>query len=127
MVRDHAIGARGLRLRRAGDAARLQTRRYLVTLIEEGEFHSHAGFVATRVVGGRRASSYVDQEGSAYTAFRPTLSDFVLKMPLGAQVIYPKDLARCCMLADVVRVRASFETGVGSGVLSMTMLRAAAR
>jgi tRNA (adenine57-N1/adenine58-N1)-methyltransferase catalytic subunit len=54
---------------------------------------------------------------------RPTLEDFVIEMPRGAQVIYPKDLAPICMLADIgpgVRV---FETGVGSGALSMTMLR----
>ena len=46
---------------------------------------------------------------------RPTLEDFVVEMPRGAQVIYPKDLAPICMLADIgpgVRV---FETGVGSG------------
>ena len=46
-----------------------------------------------------------------------------MEMPRGAQVIYPKDLAPICMLADIgpgVRV---FETGVGSGALSMTMLR----
>ncbi len=54
---------------------------------------------------------------------RPTLEDFVVEMPRGAQVIYPKDLAPICMLADIgpgVRV---FETGIGSGALSMTMLR----
>jgi tRNA (adenine57-N1/adenine58-N1)-methyltransferase len=51
------------------------------------------------------------------------LEDFVIEMPRGAQVIYPKDLAPICMLADIgpgVRV---FESGVGSGALSMTMLR----
>ena len=54
---------------------------------------------------------------------RPTLEDVVVEMPRGAQVIYPKDLAPICMLADIgpgVRV---FESGVGSGALSMTMLR----
>ena len=54
---------------------------------------------------------------------RPTLEDFVVEMPRGAQVIYPKDLGPICMLADIgpgVRV---FETGMGSGALSMTMLR----
>ncbi len=54
---------------------------------------------------------------------RPTLEDFVVEMPRGAQVIYPKDLAPICMLADIgpgVRV---LESGVGSGALSMTMLR----
>ena len=60
-------------------------------------------------------------------AFRPTLSDFVLKMPRGAQVIYPKDLGPILMLADIrpgVRV---LESGVGSGALSMTLLRAGAQ
>ncbi|MEZ5255993.1 MAG: tRNA (adenine-N1)-methyltransferase [Ilumatobacteraceae bacterium] len=54
---------------------------------------------------------------------RPTLEDFVVEMPRGAQVIYPKDLAPICMLADIgpgVRV---LESGIGSGALSMTMLR----
>jgi tRNA (adenine57-N1/adenine58-N1)-methyltransferase len=44
-------------------------------------------------------------------------------MPRGAQVIYPKDLGPICILADLgpgVRV---FESGIGSGALSMTMLR----
>ena len=62
-------------------------------------------------------------KGAAYTALRPTLEDFVVEMPRGAQVIYPKDLAPICMLADIgpgVRV---LESGVGSGALSMTMLR----
>ena len=54
-------------------------------------------------------------KGSEYTALRPTLEDFVVEMPRGAQVIYPKDLGPICMLADIgpgVRV---FESGVGSG------------
>ena len=62
-------------------------------------------------------------KGSEYTALRPTLEDFVVEMPRGAQVIYPKDLGPICMLADIgpgVRV---FESGIGSGALSMTMLR----
>ena len=61
-----------------------------------------------------------------YTAMRPTLADFVLRMPRGAQVIYPKDLGPILMLADVhpgVRV---LEAGVGSGALSTTLVRAGA-
>ena len=61
-----------------------------------------------------------------YMVLRPTLEDFVVEMPRGAQVIYPKDLGPILMLADIgpgVRV---LESGVGSGALSMTMLRAGA-
>lgn len=99
-------------------------RRYLVTLNAEGEFHSHAGFVPhTSVIGASPGVTVESTKGAKYVVVRPTLEDFVVEMPRGAQVIYPKDLAPICMLGDIhpgVRV---FETGVGSGALSMTMLR----
>lgn len=99
-------------------------RRYLIDLVDGGEFHSHNGFVAHHDVVGQREGVVVrSTKGSEYTVLRPTLEDFVVEMPRGAQVIYPKDLAPICMLADIgpgVRV---FETGIGSGALSMTMLR----
>jgi tRNA (adenine57-N1/adenine58-N1)-methyltransferase len=99
-------------------------RRYLVTLHPEGEFHSHSGFVPHSDVIGRSPGVRLESTlGARYIVLRPTLEDFVLEMPRGAQVIYPKDLAPICMLADIgpgVRV---YETGIGSGALSMTMLR----
>jgi tRNA (adenine57-N1/adenine58-N1)-methyltransferase len=99
-------------------------RRYLVVLSEGGEFHSHAGFVPHADVVGRSEGAVVrSTRGSEYTVLRPTLEDFVLEMPRGAQVIYPKDLAPICMLADIGPGSRVFETGVGSGALSMTMLR----
>ena len=64
--------------------------------------------------------------GGRYTAVRPTLADFVLKMPRGAQVIYPKDLGPILMLADIFPGARVLESGVGSGALSMTLLRAGA-
>ena len=99
-------------------------RRYLVSLKEGGEFHSHNGFVPhADLVDQFEGELVKSTKGSSYIALRPTLEDFVVEMPRGAQVIYPKDLAPICMLADIgpgVRV---FESGVGSGALSMTMLR----
>ncbi|MBA2386258.1 MAG: tRNA (adenine-N1)-methyltransferase [Acidimicrobiia bacterium] len=110
-----------------GDRALLldvKRRRYLVKLSADGEFHSHAGYVAHRdIIGADQGIVVRSTKGAEYTVLRPTLEDFVTEMPRGAQVIYPKDLAPICMLADIgpgVRV---FETGVGSGALSMTMLR----
>jgi tRNA (adenine57-N1/adenine58-N1)-methyltransferase catalytic subunit len=102
-------------------------RRYLVTLAEGGEFHSHAGFVPhDQLIGQEDGSVVMSTRNARYTAFRPTLSDFVLKMPRGAQVIYPKDLGPLLMLADVYPGARVFESGVGSGALSMTLLRAGA-
>ena len=117
MTAEFALGERVLLL----DSKK---RRYLIELAEDGEFHSHAGFVAHVDVIGRHEGSIVrSTKGSEYIALRPTLEDFVVEMPRGAQVIYPKDLGPICMLADIgpgVRV---FESGIGSGALSMTMLR----
>jgi len=111
----------------AGEKALLldtKKRRYLIDLADDGEFHSHNGFVPHGDVIGQREGVVVrSTKGSEYRVLRPTLEDFVVEMPRGAQVIYPKDLAPICMLADIgpgVRV---FETGIGSGALSMTMLR----
>lgn len=117
MIGEMAIGEKALLL----DSKK---RRYLIDLAEGGEFHSHAGFVSHNDIIGQREGVVVrSTKGSEYIALRPTLEDFVVEMPRGAQVIYPKDLATICMLADIgpgVRV---FETGIGSGALSMTMLR----
>lgn len=117
MSRPFELGERAMLL----DAKK---RRYVVTLADGGEFHSHAGFVAHADVIGRPEGCTVrSTRGAEYTVLRPTLEDFVLEMPRGAQVIYPKDLAPICMLADIAPGTRVFETGVGSGALSMTMLR----
>ena len=99
-------------------------RRYLVSLKESGEFHSHSGYLAHGdIVGQSEGVAVVSTKGSAYCVLRPTLEDFVVEMPRGAQVIYPKDLAAICMIADISPGTRVLESGVGSGALSMTMLR----
>lgn len=102
-------------------------RRYLVSLKENGEFHSHSGFLAHGdIVGQREGCVLASTKGSTYFVLRPTLEDFVVEMPRGAQVIYPKDLATICMIADIAPGVRVFESGVGSGALSMAMLRSGA-
>ena len=102
-------------------------RRYLVTLRDGGEFHTHAGVVAhDQIIGSSEGAQFRSGSGARFVAMRPTLADQVLKMPRGAQVIYPKDLGAIWMLADVGPAMSVFETGVGSGALSSTLLRAGA-
>jgi tRNA (adenine57-N1/adenine58-N1)-methyltransferase catalytic subunit len=102
----------------------VKRRRYLIVLTEGGEFHSHAGFVPHGdIVGSPEGVVLRSTRGAEYTVLRPTLEDFVVEMPRGAQVIYPKDLAPICMMADIGPGQRVFESGVGSGALSMTMLR----
>jgi tRNA (adenine57-N1/adenine58-N1)-methyltransferase catalytic subunit len=102
-------------------------RRYLITLIDGGEFHSHAGVLAhDELIGTEEGITAKSSLGGRYTAIRPTLAEFVLKMPRGAQVIYPKDLGPILFLADIFPGARVLESGVGSGALSMTLLRAGA-
>ncbi len=114
----------------AGDRVLLidrKGRRYLVTLVAGGEFHTHNGRVAhDDLIGQDEGVRARSTSGSRFSAVRPTLADFVLGMPRGAQVIYPKDLGPILMMADVFVGARILEAGVGSGALSMTLLRAGA-
>ena len=102
-------------------------RQYLVELVDGGEFHTHTGIVPhADLVGGEEGRTVRSSAGARYTVMRPTLTDFVLRMPRGAQVIYPKDLGPILLLADISPGVHVFESGVGSGALSMTLLRAGA-
>ena len=93
-------------------------RRYQATLTAGKEFHLHSGFIRHDDVMGIAEGSRIEtNRGQVLLVIRPTLSEFILKMPRGAQVIYPKDIG------PGMRV---LESGVGSGALSMGMLRAGA-
>ena len=107
-------------------------RRYLVRLVVGASFQSHAGVVEHDALIGQPEGSEVvawrrdGQSGPArrFLAVRPTLADVIVKMPRGAQVIYPKDLGAILVAADLFPGARVLEAGVGSGALSMTALRA---
>ncbi|MEL6981425.1 MAG: tRNA (adenine-N1)-methyltransferase [Actinomycetota bacterium] len=102
-------------------------RRYLVTLEAGAEFQTHAGVIPHEdLIGRPEGVESATTRGQRFTAYRPTLSDYILSMPRGAQVIYPKDIGPILMLADIEPGCRVFESGVGSGALSMGMLRAGA-
>lgn len=102
-------------------------RRYLVTLKAGGEFHSHSGSIShDDLIENAEGRIVRSTKGGTYLVIRPTLAERILKMPRGAQVIYPKDLGPILMIADIFPGARVFESGVGSGALSMTMLRAGA-
>ncbi len=102
-------------------------RRYLLTLRTGAQFHTHAGILDhDDMIGMSEGASVAGSTGRRFLVLRPTLSDVVLKMPRGAQVIYPKDLAAILMEADIAPGARVLEAGVGSGALSMALLRAGA-
>jgi tRNA (adenine57-N1/adenine58-N1)-methyltransferase catalytic subunit len=103
-------------------------RRYLIALVAGGQFHTHLGIVEHDDLIGRPEGAPVQSSGgSTFDAVRPTLADIVVEMPRGAQVIYPKDLAAILMMSDVFPGARVLEAGVGSGALSLALLRAGAR
>lgn len=115
---------------RAGEPVLLidrKLRRYLIDLVDGGEFHSHSGVLPhDDMIGSPEGTTYRSTKGMVFTALRPTITDFILKMPRGAQVIYPKDIGPILILADIFPGARVLESGLGSGALSTGMLRAGA-
>jgi tRNA (adenine57-N1/adenine58-N1)-methyltransferase len=100
-------------------------RRYLFTLETGGSFHSHHGPLPHDAMIGAEEGSLVETSlGRRFRVFRPGLADFVLKMPRGAQVVYPKDLGPILVEADIFPGARVLEAGTGSGSLTIALLRA---
>lgn len=100
-------------------------RKYTVVLAEGGSFHTHRGIIAHDDLLGSEEGVVVEStSGSPYLALRPLLTDYVLSMPRGAQVIYPKDAAQIVHEGDVFPGARVLEAGAGSGALTCSLLRA---
>jgi tRNA (adenine57-N1/adenine58-N1)-methyltransferase len=114
---------------RPGDRVQLtdpKRRLYTITLQQGGQFHTHRGILHhDDLIGEPEGIVVKSTNGTPYLALRPLLSDYVLSMPRGAQVIYPKDAALIVGYADVFPGAYVVEAGVGSGALTCSLLRAA--
>ena len=111
----------GDRVQLTGPKGRMNT----VTLEAGGEFHTHRGVLKHDEVIGKPDASVVSSTNEIeYLAMRPLLTDFVMSMPRGAAIIYPKDAAQILGSADIFPGATVVEAGVGSGALSLWLLRA---
>lgn len=98
---------------------------HMVTLVEGKDHHSHLGhFAFDDVIGQPDGTRIRTSKGSTYLVLRPRLMDHILRMPRGAQVIYPKDIGPILLLADIFPGARILESGVGSGALTTALLRA---
>ena len=100
-------------------------RLHTVVLEPGKQFHTHRGAIEhDHLIGAPEGSVAMSTANTGYLAFRPLLADFVLSMPRGAQVIYPKDAAQIVGFGDVGPGMRVLEAGAGSGALSCSLLRA---
>ncbi|GAB2949798.1 tRNA (adenine-N1)-methyltransferase [Micromonospora polyrhachis] len=113
---------------RPGDRVQLtdpKGRLHTITLEPGKSFHTHRGALEhDGLIGLPDGSVVTSTGGTAYLALRPLLADYVLSMPRGAQVIYPKDAAQIVAMGDVFPGAKVLEAGVGSGALTCSLLRA---
>jgi tRNA (adenine57-N1/adenine58-N1)-methyltransferase len=124
---DAPVPARGGPFR-PGDRVQLtdpKGRHYTVVLEAGAEYHTHRGGLRhDDLIGKPEGSLVVSPVGTPYLALRPRLADYVLSMPRGAQVIYPKDAAQILMWGDVFPGAHVLEAGAGSGALTCSLLQA---
>ncbi|MBI2856307.1 MAG: tRNA (adenine-N1)-methyltransferase [Chloroflexi bacterium] len=100
-------------------------RRYYLSLSLEKTFHTHLGTIPhSQIIGQEPGARIYTATGHQLLALSPTLGDFVLEMPHSTQVIYPKDLGIILMYGDVFPGATVLEAGLGSGALTLALLRA---
>lgn len=113
---------------RDGDRVQLTDEKgkmYSFFLSHGGQWHSHKGWINhDQIIGTDEGTIILSSSGSAYQALRPLLHDYLLSMPRGATIIYPKDSALIIGYADIFPGSKILEAGAGSGALSINLLRA---
>jgi tRNA (adenine57-N1/adenine58-N1)-methyltransferase len=113
---------------REGDRVQLtdsKGRLHTTTLRSDAELHTHKGVLRhVDLIGLPDGSVVSNSHGHQYLALRPLLRDFAMSMPRGAAIVYPKDAAQILMQADIYPGAIVVEAGVGSGALSLALLRA---
>lgn len=113
---------------RVGDRVQLtdpRGRLHTITLAAGSSFHTHKGYFShDELIGLPEGSVVRNTAGIEYLVLRPLLADHVLSMPRGAAVVYPKDAGQIVAMADIYPGARVVEAGVGSGALTMSLLRA---
>jgi len=113
---------------REGEWVRLvdsKGRRHNICLTPGKRFFSNRGhFDHDELIGRAEGFTVQSSAGGEYLVFRPLLSEFVVSMPRGAAVVYPKDAAQIVAFADIYPGARVVEAGVGSGALTCSLLRA---
>ncbi len=98
---------------------------YSITLTSGAQWHTHKGWIShDELIGSDEGCIVTTNSGGKYQAFRPLLADYVLSMPRGATIVYPKDSALILGYGDIFPGAKVLEAGAGSGALSIALIRA---
>src|ERR1700716_2219997 len=98
---------------------------FLVRLNEQDSLHHHKGAVRLiDLIGQAEGTLIRSTQGRMFAALRPRLVDYVLEMPRKSGIVYPKDAAHLLSWADIAPGQRVLESGVGSGALTLALLRA---
>ena len=128
MTKEPTGASRRRGLLKVGDQVQLtdpKGKLHTITLTEGKEFHTHKGAIEhDQLIGQPEGIVVKSTGGTQYLALRPLLADFVLSMPRGAQVIYPKDAGQIVQMVDIFPGAHVVEAGLGSGALTCSLLRA---
>lgn len=115
------IFSAGDRVQLTGPKGRINT----IVLTKGGRHGTHRGEIRHDDIIGKPSGSVIENHnGEKFLALKPLLSDYVLSMPRGAQIIYPKDAGQIIVEGDIFPGAVVIEAGVGSGALSSYLLRA---
>ncbi len=113
---------------RPGDRVQLtdaKGRHHTIVLVPGKTFHTHRGqFTHDDLIGRPEGTVVRNTAGVEYLVLRPLLTDYVMSMPRGAAVVYPKDAGQIIQWGDIFPGARVVEAGVGSGALTMSLLRA---
>ncbi len=111
-----------------GDRAQLTDSKgklHTITLVAGGAWHTHKGWVEhDDLINEPEGIVVKTTQGVSYLALKPLYADYVLSMPRGATIVYPKDSAQIIGLADIYPGARVIEAGVGSGALTIALIRA---
>lgn len=91
---------------------------------KKGHINLHKGKILHEEIVGKPEGTLIrSSKGEPFLIFRPTLYQFIMHMKRDTQIIYPKDLALILVYADIYPGCTVLEAGIGSGALTLALLR----